>query len=122
MFSGLPGSTEWVNVHGKSSVHFDWDRGNIEHIARHAIVPAEAEQVVLNEPIDLRFEVREGEERIAQVGATDAGRVLVVVTTMRGDRVRVVTAMPANRRLRALYLAQKGGVDEGRTEEEDLPE
>lgn len=64
----------------------------MEHIARHSVAPAEAEQVVLNEPIDLRFEVRDGEERIAQVGATDAGKILVVITTMRGDRIRVVTA------------------------------
>jgi hypothetical protein len=78
-----------VNVQGKPGVRFDWDRGNIEHIARHAIIPAEAEEVVRNEPIDLRFENRDSEERIAQVGETHAGRVLVVVTTMRGDKVRV---------------------------------
>lgn len=111
-----------MNVQGKPGVRFDWDRGNIEHIARNAIVPAEAEEVVLNDPIDLRFEDRDGEERIAQVGETHAGRVLVVVTTMRGDKVRVVTAIPANRKLRKLYLAETGGSREGRTEEKDLPE
>jgi hypothetical protein len=111
-----------VNVQGKPGVRFDWDRGKIEHIARHAIIPAEAEEVVRNEPIDLRFENRDSEERIAQVGETHAGRVLVVVTTMRGDKVRVVTAIPANRKLRKLYLAERGGSREGRTEEKDLPE
>lgn len=92
---------------------FDWDRGNVEHVASHGITPAEAEQVVLNHPIDLRFEVRGGEERIAQVGETDAGRILVVITTVRKDKIRVVTAIPANRKLRKLYLAQKGRPREG---------
>jgi hypothetical protein len=101
-------------------MQFDWDGGNTEHVAKHGIAPAEAEQVVLNEPIDLNFEVRSGEERIAQIGETDAGRILVVITTLRDDRIRVVTAIPANRKLRRLYLAQKGSPHERRTEEEDL--
>jgi len=99
---------------------FHWDSGNIDHIAKHGIAPAEAEQVVLNEPFDLRFEMRSGEERITQVGETDNGRILVVVTTMGGGLIRVVTAMPANRKLRKLYLTQKGSPHEGATEEEDL--
>jgi hypothetical protein len=32
---------------------FDWDEGNLEHIAGHGITRAEAEQVILNNPIDL---------------------------------------------------------------------
>jgi uncharacterized DUF497 family protein len=101
---------------------FDWDRGNIEHIAKHRITPSEAEQVILNEPVDLRFELRNGEERITQVGETVAGRILVVVTTTRDDKIRVVTAIPANRKLRKLYLTQKETSHERGTEEEDLQE
>jgi uncharacterized DUF497 family protein len=58
---------------------FDWDKQNIGHLARHQIVPAEAEQVILNRPLDLEAELRNGEERVPHVGETDAGRVLVVV-------------------------------------------
>jgi uncharacterized DUF497 family protein len=103
-------------------MEFDWDRANTDHIAKHGVTPAEAEQVVLCDSIDLKFEVRGGEERVAQVGETDAGRILVVVTTMRGELIRVVTAIPGNRKLRKLYLAQKGSADERGTEEEDLQE
>jgi uncharacterized DUF497 family protein len=101
---------------------FDWDSGNTDHIARHDITPAEAEQVVLNNPIDLNFEVRGGEERIAQIGETDVGRILLVVTTARDDKIRVVTAIPANRKLRKLYRTQKESTNERATEEEDLQE
>ena len=57
----------------------------------------DAEQVVLGNPLDVEVQLRNGEERTIQVGETDLGRVLVVVTTFRGKRLRVVTAFPANK-------------------------
>ena len=99
---------------------FDWDDGNLSHIAEHRVTSAEAEQVVLNNPMDLKFEVRNGEERIAQVGETDSGRILVVVTTMRDDLIRVITAFPARKDMRKLYLAQRNIGNEGGTKETKL--
>ncbi len=52
---------------------FDWDSANTNHIARHGVTPEEAEQVVLNEPLDIEVVLRNGEQRIVQVGETDAG-------------------------------------------------
>jgi len=34
---------------------FDWNDENREHIAKHRVTPEEAEQAVLNDPIDLVF-------------------------------------------------------------------
>lgn len=101
---------------------FHWDKGNVDHIAKHEITPAEAEQVILNNPFDLEFQARNGENRIIQIGETEQGRVLVVITTMREELIRVVTAFPAKERLRNLYLAQKGSRYEGGTEETELQE
>lgn len=84
-----------------------WDVGNINHIARHDVSPEEAEQVLENDPFDITRYLRNGEERLNQVGETDAGRVLVVVTTQRGEDTRVVTAHPADRDMRALYAQMK---------------
>ena len=67
---------------------FDWDQSNIDHIAQHGISTHEAEEIILNDPIDLEFQTWSGEERIAQLGETDTGRILVVITTMRDDRIR----------------------------------
>ncbi len=83
---------------------FDWDDGNRKHIAKRRVTPAEAEQVVLNDPIDLTLQMSDGEERIVQVGATNKGRVLIVVSTWREEMIRVITAYPAPRQLRELYL------------------
>lgn len=49
----------------------------------------------------------EGEERIVQVGATDKGRILLVVTTWREEMIRVVTAYPAPKQLREFYLQNR---------------
>lgn len=84
-------------------MNFEWDEANRSHLAEHNVTAEEAEQVVLNDPLDLEVQLRNGERRTIQVGETDPGRILVVVTTFRGQRLRVVTAFPANKKLRNLY-------------------
>jgi uncharacterized DUF497 family protein len=101
---------------------FDWDVENIRHLAQHDILPAEAEQVLKNRPRDLEFELRNGEERVTQIGETDAGIILIVVSTMHDRKVRVVTAWPAKERLRRYFLTQKRNGNVGRVEEQDLRE
>jgi uncharacterized protein len=68
-------------------------------VARHSVLPDEAEQVILNDPVDLGMEIVKGEKRYLNFGATVQGRVLLVVTTWREDRVRVVTAFEPIKRL-----------------------
>ena len=101
---------------------FDWDDGNINHIKKHGITPKETEEVILNDPMDLRFELRNGEERTVQVGETDKGRILVVVTTMRGELIRVITAFSATKNLRKVYITQRTRANAGGTEESELQE
>jgi hypothetical protein len=103
-------------------VQFDWDEGNIGHLARHGITPAEAQQVLFNWQIDLDTYVRNGEGRVVQAGETDQGRVLVVVSTIRNSKTRVVTAWPAKERIRSYFATQKRSRDAGRAEEEDIRE
>jgi len=57
-------------------IEFDWDEANIGHVARHSVLPEEAEQVILNDPVDLGIEIVEGEERYLNLGATVQGRVV----------------------------------------------
>jgi uncharacterized protein len=74
---------------------FDWNKANIEHVARHAVTPGEVEEVFANGLSGVVDYARQGERRSSGVGATDAGRRLLVVFTMRRGRVRTVTAYPA---------------------------
>ena len=94
------------------TLEFDWDKENKGHLARHGVSPAEAEAVHLNRPVDLDLYLR--------IGETNAGRIVVVVSTMRGKKVRVITAWPANERLRRYFQTQKRNGNVGRAEEQDV--
>ena len=83
------------------------NEANIGHVARHSVLPEEAEQVVLSGPLDLGVEIVEGEERYLNLGATMQGRVLLVVTTWREDRVRIVTAFEPIKRLIQFYYQER---------------
>ena len=60
---------------------FDWDDANVQHIARHAISPQDAEHVLLHDPVDGGSQNHEGEQRYIQIGMTARFRVLVVNIT-----------------------------------------
>jgi uncharacterized DUF497 family protein len=101
---------------------FNWDRRNIGHLALRQILPAEAEQVILNRPIDLESYLRNGEERTVQIGETDAGKILIVVSTMWDTKIRVVTVWLAKERLRRYFSTQKKNGNVGRIEKDGLRE
>ena len=77
-------------------IEFDWDEGNITHLAAHQVTPAEFEQVLNNGPLDLDYELIDNEERYRAVGLTSGGRLLSVVFMVRNGRIRGVTAFPAS--------------------------
>jgi uncharacterized DUF497 family protein len=91
-----------------SGLQFDWDDANIGHLRRHRVTQEEFEELLQNEPLDLDYETETGEERYKSLGATLRGRILVAVWTVRRGRVRAITGYPATKRLRALYLQQRG--------------
>jgi uncharacterized DUF497 family protein len=75
---------------------FDWDEGNTKHLAAHGVASAEFEQVMNNDPLDLDYELIDDEERFRSVGLTNGGRFLLVAWTLRGGKIRAVTAFPAS--------------------------
>jgi len=89
---------------------FGWDDANILHLAEHDVVPEEAEEVILGDPLDIGFEVVDGKERSSHVGETNVGRILRVVITFRGERMRVVTAFEPDRQWKIFYLEQRAGL------------
>ena len=86
---------------------FAWDAGNVDHLAKHGVMPEEAEQVIENAPLEIERQIRGGESRTLHLGETAAHRVLFVVVTRRGEELRVVTAFPADRQSRKFYASQK---------------
>jgi uncharacterized DUF497 family protein len=88
---------------------FDWDSANIEHIAEHDLVPEEAEEAILGDPLDIEFDIVDGEERWSYVGETNDGRILWVTITLRGKQMRVVTAFEPEKYWKVFYLEEKAG-------------
>ena len=85
---------------------FDWSGGNAEkHWQRHGVAPSEAEQVFLNMPLVWGDDRAHSgtEPRFYALGRTDEGRELFVAFTMRGRRLRVVSARDMSRRERRVY-------------------
>jgi len=95
-------------IERQGEIELDWDRANIRHIARHRVRPEEAEQALRNHPFDLEYQVIGGEQRWTSLGQTDGLRILLVVWTLSGDVVRVVTARSASKQLRQAYVRYKG--------------
>jgi hypothetical protein len=85
---------------------FEWDAGNSEkNWKRHQVTQSECEQLFGNLPLLLSAtaKVGEAESRYFALGRTDAARELAVVFTVRGRRVRVISARPMSRRERKEY-------------------
>ena len=87
---------------------FDWDFDNITHIANHDVIPEEAEEAMLGCLLFLETQEVDGEIRIVEVGSTRRGRVLQLTYTMRGSRIRIVTAYDPNKRLVWQYHTECG--------------
>jgi uncharacterized DUF497 family protein len=88
---------------------FDWDETkNAANVAKHG-VSFEAAIGIFGGPVvetvDERFNY--GECRLISMGATE-GRVLVVVSTMRGETRRIISARIARRNERQAYHQKTG--------------
>jgi uncharacterized DUF497 family protein len=90
-------------------LNFDWDAGNLDHLAKHNVTPEEAEEVILGDPLDTEMQKADGsvdEERLLQLGETTKGRILQLLTTWRDGKVRVISAWDAPKQLKSYYLAE----------------
>ena len=87
---------------------FDWDDANREHLARHDVTPHEAEEAFLNESLDLEVQTDEVDVfRYKQIGETNAGRILVFLSTVRGNSIRMISAWDAPKAYKHFYLKQR---------------
>jgi uncharacterized protein len=89
-------------------IRFDWDEANMGHVARHGVTPEEAQEALANDPLEVGSKYVNEEERFRSVGRTDSERWLLVVSTDRGEKTRVITAYDASKRNIKLYLTSKG--------------
>lgn len=85
---------------------FEWDEGNSDKTwLAHRVQQTEAEQALLNRPLVVAVDLRHSnqESRFISLGRTDHGRHLTTVFTVRGNRIRVISARPMSRAERRIY-------------------
>lgn len=85
---------------------FEWDEGNAaKNWLRHEVQQAEAEQALLNTPLVVSVSQTHGsaEPRYIALGQTDAGRLLTVVFSIRGTKIRVISARAMSKPERKAY-------------------
>ena len=85
---------------------FQWDQGNIDkNLVKHHVENWECEQIFFNEPLIILEDPKHSlsEKRWAAFGKTDAGRLLTIVFTKRGNLLRVISARDMNRKERKYY-------------------
>ncbi len=85
---------------------FEWDEGNtLKIVARHPVTPGECEQVFFHEPLLVIPDDghSKAERRWVALGRTSEGRTLTVIFTLRGERIRPLSARPMSRKERRHY-------------------
>lgn len=90
----------------KNITGFDWDNGNRDkNRIKHNVSTGEAEQIFFNEPLIILDDKKHSDEerRYAAFGATDKGRTLVIIFTIRSSKIRIISARDMNRKERAFY-------------------
>jgi uncharacterized DUF497 family protein len=76
----------------------------LRHFSDHSVSPDEAEAAILD-PHAMMLEIQtDEEERVKAVGATSAGRIVVVIFTWSGEAIRATTAYDASVGDQRLYF------------------
>ena len=87
-----------LNMH-TDRVDIEFDPGKAaRNLSKHKVSFAHAEQA-LHDPMAVTIEDpdAEGEQRLVTLGMDALGRILVVVHTPRGNRIRLISARKASR-------------------------
>lgn len=85
---------------------FDWDQGNIDkNVVTHGVSNKEAEDVFTNKPLLVSEDIKHSakETRFQALGKTDEGRLLFISFTMRGQKLRIISARDMNRKEESIY-------------------
>jgi len=86
---------------------FQWDAGNSQkNWRRHEISQLECEQIFFDHRLLVTVDLKHSgdEQRFFALGRTDASRGLAVVFTLRGKRIRVISARPMSPSERRQYV------------------
>lgn len=88
-------------------LEFKWDKGNInKNFKKHGITDRESEEVFSNKPLLVSLDKKhstKNEIRYQALGKTDENKVLFLSFTIRGNKLRIISARKASKAERRIY-------------------
>lgn len=96
---------DWTDILSISD-GFEWDEGNIKkNWEKHRVSHIECEETFFNSPLIVKQDESHStsEDRYFVLGRTDTDRLLFIVFTMRGHKIRIISARDMNRKERKVY-------------------
>jgi uncharacterized DUF497 family protein len=92
-----------------SIVGFDWDEGNKQkNWEKHQVDYRECEEVFFNQPLLINEDTKHStqEKRYHVLGRSDTGRTVILVFTIRNNKIRVISARDQSKKERKIYEQQ----------------
>lgn len=87
-------------------ITFEWDAGNIDkNLIKHGVTNKESEEIFGSQPLTIFKDIKhlQKEQRFVAYGATNKDRKLVVVFTLRRQKIRIISARDQNKKERRVY-------------------
>lgn len=92
-------------------LEFQWDKGNInKNIKKHGVTDKESEEIFNNKPLLVSLDKKHStqkELRYHALGKTDKEIVLFLSFTIRGRKVRIISARKASRKETKKYAKKE---------------
>ena len=85
---------------------FDWDDGNVyKNKDKHGLDYWIIEEIFFNNPLLIHQDIKHSTQecRCYALGCSDNGEKLFVVFTLRGQKIRVISARLMNKKEKAIY-------------------
>lgn len=94
----------------KKSFEFEWDKGNVSKNKTHNVTDEEAEEVFFDKNRYILKDILHsaGEERFRILGKTKKARLMFIVFTKRGAKIRIISARDINKKEVHLYEKKVG--------------
>lgn len=89
----------------KKPLEFQWDKGNIGKNLKHKVQDNEAEETFFDKKKKIYKDYLHSdvEDRNILIGKTKKERILYLVFTIRGKKVRIISARDINKKEVAMY-------------------
>lgn len=86
-------------------MEFDWDKGNIGKNKKHSVEDKECEEPFFDKRKIIIKDIfhSQKEKRLILIGKTKTKRLLYIVFTFRGKKVRIISARDINEKEVKLY-------------------